>query len=118
MACTRAEKTLTLTEAAGISHEGTARYPSRFLFEMGKENLHYLVELDPSWEGEARRYIRATEKRMAPPADPLAPGVRVEHALFGKGTILDVDNGQQCLTIRFDSGRERTIRFDGPIRLI
>ena len=118
VALTRAEKTLTLTEAAGVSHEGTARYPSRFLFEMGKEHLNYLVELDPGWEGEARRYIRSTQKRMAPPSDPLMPGVRVEHALFGKGTILEVDRGQQCISIRFDSGRERTIRFDGPIRLI
>ena len=118
VALTRAEKTLTLTEAAGVSHEGTARYPSRFLFEMGKEHLNYLVELDPGWEGEARRYIRSTQKRMAPPGDPLMPGVRVEHALFGKGTILEVDRGQQCISIRFDSGRERTIRFDGPIRLI
>ncbi|MBQ7755325.1 MAG: UvrD-helicase domain-containing protein [Clostridia bacterium] len=118
VACTRAEKSLTLTEAAGVSHEGTARYPSRFLFEMGKENLNYLVELDPTWAGEARRYIRSTQKRLSPPQDPLGPGVRVEHALFGKGTVLEVDRDQQCLSIRFDSGRERTIRFDGPIRLI
>ena len=118
VACTRAEKTLTLTEAAGVSHEGTARYPSRFLFEMGKEHLNYLVELDPAWEGEARRYIRSTQRRMAPPQDPLAPGVRVEHALFGKGTVLEVEKDQQCVVIRFDSGRERTIRFDGPIRIL
>ena len=118
VACTRAEKTLTLTEAAGVSHEGTARYPSRFLFEMGKEHLNYLVELDPAWEGEARRYIRSTQRRMAPPSDPLGPGVRVEHALFGKGTVLEVQKDQQCIVIRFDSGRERTIRFDGPIRIL
>ena len=106
------------SEAAGVSHEGTARYPSRFLFVMGKENLNYLVELDPAWVREAQSYIRGTQKRMAPPSDPLGPGVRVEHALFGKGTVLEVDREQQCLAIRFDSGRERTIRFDGPIRLI
>ena len=118
VAATRAEKTLTLTEAAGVSHEGTARYPSRFLFEMGKENLNYLVDLDPAWVREAQSYIRGTQKRMAPPSDPLGPGVRVEHALFGKGTVLEVDREQQCLAIRFDSGRERTIRAHGPIRLI
>lgn len=118
VAATRAEKTLTLTEAAGVSHEGTARYPSRFLFEMGKEHLNYLVELDPGWVREAQSYIRGTQKRMAIPKDPLSPGTRVEHALFGKGTILEVQKDQQCLSIRFDSGRERTIRFDGPIRLI
>ena len=55
---------------------------------------------------------------MAPPQDPLGPGVRVEHALFGKGTVLEVQRDQQCIVIRFVSGRERTIRFDGPIRLI
>ena len=36
----------------------------------------------------------------------------------GKGTVLEVQRDQQCIVIRFDSGRERTIRFDGPIRIL
>ncbi|MCL1866859.1 MAG: UvrD-helicase domain-containing protein, partial [Oscillospiraceae bacterium] len=45
VAFTRAEDKLFLSDSEGYSHVNQFRYPSRFIFDAGKENLEYAVEL-------------------------------------------------------------------------
>ncbi|MCQ2078574.1 MAG: UvrD-helicase domain-containing protein [archaeon] len=45
VAMTRARDMLYLSDSEGVSN-GTYKYPSRFIFDIGRENLDYVVELD------------------------------------------------------------------------
>lgn len=118
VACTRAGKTLTLTEAAGVTHEGQCRYPSRFLFEMDMpRHVEMLTTPGESLLREARAHIRAREAKLRGPQILYAPGVRVKHPVLGEGVILEVDHENQCCRVCFEEGgRERRIRFDGPLQ--
>lgn len=120
VACTRAKKTLTLTEAAGVTHEGQCRYPSRFLFEMDMDhNMEVLVPLSERDKQDARTFIRAQERKLLGAKLLFAPGVRVLHPALGEGTIEEVNTDEQCCVVKFDKwSKPRRIRFDGPLKRI
>lgn len=116
VACTRAKKTLALTEASGMTHEGTARYPSRFLEDMGAENYVTLVPVPTEIAQKGHRTVRASEEKLFGHGELYRPGVRVRHAVFGEGEILEVDTAACCCRIRFDKGdKERRIAFTCPL---
>ncbi|MDR1853394.1 MAG: UvrD-helicase domain-containing protein, partial [Azoarcus sp.] len=65
VAVTRAMTRLTLSDAEGAANDGIFKYPSRFVFDIGRENLDYVVPLDAELEERARAYIDLDEATLA-----------------------------------------------------
>ena len=104
VALTRAERGLYLSEADGRNFDGSPRYPSRFILDIGQELLTFTREPEEGLIREARGYIESSQRYM--PEDDSAvifpAGQRVKHALFGEGTVLDVDMDKAAHVIQFD----------------
>ena len=114
VAVTRAEKRLFLSEAEGRNLDGSPRYPSRFLLDIGAENLEFTT---PPREGlirEARDYIAVSE-RFLPEEEQkaaFAVGARVRHAVLGEGTVVEVDEEKGAHIVKFDAvATPRAISF-------
>ena len=104
VAFTRAKDRLLLSDAAGSNYDGSFRYPSRFLFNAEKENLDYVVPLDPDLMEDALDHIRKTEDLgPAPARQNEAVGKRVRHPVFGEGTIIGTPRGSEGYIIQFDN---------------
>ena len=104
VAFTRARDRLFLSDAAGTNYDGSFRYPSRFLFNAEKDNLDYVVPLDPALEEDALAQIRRTEDMESRPEQPNAmTGKRVLHMVFGEGTIIGIPRDQDGYIVQFDS---------------
>ena len=104
VAFTRAKDRLLLSDAAGSNYDGSFRYPSRFLFNAEKENLDYVVPLDPDLMEDALDHIRKTEDLgPAPARQNEAVGKRVRHPVFGEGTIIGTPRGSEGYLIQFDN---------------
>ena len=116
VAITRAMDGLYLSDAEGVGNDGLFKYPSRFLFEMGKENVDYVAPLDCQLEEGARAHIRLDEAAMALRRAVFVAGERVTHPVFGAGTIIAADTAALCYTIQFDRLKsERAIQFSAPL---
>jgi DNA helicase-2/ATP-dependent DNA helicase PcrA len=112
VAMTRAMDRLYLSDSEGVSNDGLFKYPSRFIFDAGRENLEYAAALDVSLEGEAKRRILRGDKNRLSRQALFAPGDRVTHPAFGPGTVTEVNSGELFYSIRFDALKtERAIRF-------
>ncbi|WP_295585306.1 ATP-dependent helicase [uncultured Oscillibacter sp.] len=114
VALTRAEKRLYLSQADGRNFDGSSRYPSRFILDIGPEQLYFP---QPPQEGllrEAADQI-ARSFRALPERDDnriLPIGQRVRHAAFGPGTVVDVDLDKGGHVVQFDEMETpRTISF-------
>ena len=104
VAFTRAKDRLFLSDAAGNNYDGTTRCPSRFLFNAEKENLDYVVELDPALIDEAISQISRTESlEKRPEKKPDCVGKRVRHPIFGSGTVIGVPRDREGYIIQFDT---------------
>ncbi len=123
VAITRAMRRLFLMDSEGFSQNGIKKLPSRFLWEIGRENYLRVGEISKELEQESFAYIAKTSlpfedgKRAA----LLDIGNEVEHHAFGHGVIIAVDEKRNSLTVRFDSlPRPRNISADyfvsGPKR--
>ncbi len=121
VAMTRAKTGLHLSEAEGAAGDGLFKYPSRFIFEAGRENLDYVVELDEYLEergpGRPVPGCRADVLQASGIAVPsFSLGDKVTHPAFGPGRIISVDFAGQCYIVSFDSlPTERNIRFGAPL---
>ena len=104
VAVTRAEKRLFLSESAGRSFDGAPKYPSRFLLDIGDENLEYTAPPRADLIEEAKDYIAYSEKYLPERAEEnvLPAGTRVRHAIMGEGVIEKVDTENRCYLVRFD----------------
>ena len=100
VAFTRAEDRLFLSDSAGFGYDGVSRCPSRFLFNAGADEIEYVEPLDPATMEEARRQIAKTEATEPVPSAPFAPGCRVQHRIFGAGTVLLA--GEGGVIVQFD----------------
>jgi DNA helicase-2/ATP-dependent DNA helicase PcrA len=104
VAVTRAEKRLFLSESAGRSFDGAPKYPSRFLLDIGEENLELTAPPRADLIADAREYISHSERflpeRAAESAFPV--GTRVRHAIMGEGTVEALDTEKSAYLIRFD----------------
>lgn len=113
VAFTRAKDRLFLSDAAGSNYDGSFRYPSRFLFNAEKENVEYVVPLDPELEEKARVEIQKTEhmdNRYA--IQPDQTGKRILHPVFGEGIIIGIPRNQEGIIVQFD--KIHTPRTFGP----
>ena len=105
VALTRAEKGLYLSEADGRNFDGSPRYPSRFLLDIDPGLLTFPQEPQEGLIRDARSYIDHS-LRYLPETDQtgrFSPGQRVEHAMFGPGTVLEVDLDRGAYSVQFDS---------------
>ena len=115
VAMTRARDMLYLTDSEGVNN-GTFKYPSRFIFDIGKENLDYVTDLDEDLVEEARRRAAVEEARLRRLSSIFEAGERVRHPVFGEGTITALDEKAMSYLVKFDSlETERRIRFDGKL---
>ena len=104
VAVTRAEKRLYLSECAGRSFDGAPKYPSRFLLDIGEENLEYTAPPRADLIAEAKEYIAYSEKVLPERAEEntLPVGARVHHAIMGEGTVEGLDTEKKAYLVRFD----------------
>ena len=118
VAMTRARRGLFLSAAGGRNFDGTPRYPSRFLLDIDPALFDY-VEPPPETLVKSVRLhaaaVDATLDRAAPAPSGTGPfpvGARVRHAVFGEGTVEEVDAANAAYRIRFDSlPTPRTLSF-------
>ena len=105
VAATRAEKLLYLTRAESRNFDGTPQYPSRFILDIDRQLIQFTKEPREGLIKEARDYIELSRKYMpASERDVVFPvGQRVRHAVFGTGTVTDVDRDRGAHVIQFDS---------------
>ena len=105
VALTRAEKQLFLTEAEGRNFDGSPRYPSRFLLDIGPELLEYTRKPSDTLISQAASHIEAAERFLTASTGDNAfkPGDRIRHTIFGTGTIASIDLDKQAWIIQFDN---------------
>ena len=120
VALTRAEQGLYLSEADGRNFDGSPRYPSRFLLEIAPELLEFTQQPPEELLRDAESYI-AHSSRFLPEQEAavLPVGQRVRHALFGTGTVLDVDTEKGAHLVQFDTmPTPRRISFRAKLETI
>ena len=104
VALTRAERGLFLTCADGTSHDGMPRYPSRFVFDIDPDLIDFVTPMEDSLVKDARAYVRAQDRKLdqkqAGPA--FAVGARVNHLVFGAGTVTGIDTDRNAYEVQFD----------------
>ena len=121
VAVTRAEDRLFLTAAGGRNFDGSPRYPSRFLLDIGPECAEYTEQPDEGLIREAEQYIAFKSGFLSDEAGEAAlpAGTRVRHRVFGEGVILAPDPEQNAYEIRFDSlDTPRKISFRAKLDII
>ena len=113
VAVTRAEKGLYLSDSGGRNLDGSYRYPSRFLLDIDQKCLERRNEPEERFLRRAKEEIAWKEREMDVQRTPRFPaGTRVEHPVFGCGTVTEVREDEGVYLVRFDSlETERSIRF-------
>ena len=104
VAMTRACDALYLTCADGSNLDGSPRYPSRFIFDIGDANLTFTEPLPEQLVKQAKGEIsRKTRKlRDAAEGPRYSCGDYVKHAVFGKGEIVDIDMDRGSYLVLFE----------------
>lgn len=109
VAVTRAERLLFLSDSEGFSRDNMAKLPSRFIYEMGTENMTLETPL-PDAPKPVAVMAGATENQA------FKTGDRVEHPVFGTGEIVSVDAQKQVYSVHFDNiSTNRSLRFGAPL---
>lgn len=113
VAMTRAMDRLYLSDSEGISNDGIFKYPSRFIFDAGKENIKFVKELEPHLEIHSKNISSDFPKQVYQIGD------KVEHPVFGNGVITQINMDECCYSILFDKfTTERNILFGAKITKI
>lgn len=109
VAITRAMEHLYLTESEGHTSDSkgsSVKRPSRFLYDMGEDNYVRLgvipTELCPTGPS-------ATGDDSS---TNLSIGDVVQHPVFGRGTVVELDPGKRVYYILFESGARRPVSMD------
>ncbi|MDR1576944.1 MAG: UvrD-helicase domain-containing protein [Deltaproteobacteria bacterium] len=115
VAMTRAIDGLYLSDSAGKTTDGHYKRPSRFIAQMGLDNLEFVHPLDKSlWASNAH------PTRELPNLDNLLTvGELVVHQAMGPGQIIRVDLDNRVYVIKFEKmSTERSVRFDTSLTLL
>ncbi|MBQ7165988.1 MAG: UvrD-helicase domain-containing protein [Treponema sp.] len=119
VAMTRAKDALFLSDSEGRANDNLFKYPSRFIFDAGLENLELVKPLPDDLSKQARAVISYDEERLKNIRTLLAAGDRVRHPVFGEGTIQLVNAAASCYTIKFDSiATARSIQFTAKLERV
>lgn len=118
VAITRAEKHLFLMESEGESENGMKKLVSRFLDEIGEKNYVRIGRVSEKLMRESREYtvkldhgiLTAELVEAAIASSGRNVGSEVEHHVFGKGVIEEVDEKRGSYLIMFEKlGQRRNI---------
>ena len=118
VAMTRARDGLYLSEAEGASHEGAARYPSRFLLDIDPVALTFSDRPSDEQLNDARAYYASSDRWIADRARAarFKPGDRVRHPVFGEGIVESLDDVKRAYIVAFDGlPTSRAISFRARI---
>ena len=121
VAYTRAKDQLYFTEAEGTVQGFGHRYPSRFIFDVDRPLLNYLVELPESLIKKSTIEIQESEEKLAKLVNlsVLKVGDEVSHNILGKGKIIEIDEGKHVYTVLFEKIRTpRKMSFKAPLNKI
>ncbi len=104
VAMTRAKDRLYLSCAEGTHFDGIPRYPSRFLLDIDQELLEYAKTPEESLIENTKRFIESESRILKKKEDRtfFEPGQRLEHAVFGPGTVLELHQKEGCYLVKFD----------------
>ncbi|MBQ6924790.1 MAG: UvrD-helicase domain-containing protein [Kiritimatiellae bacterium] len=121
VALTRARDRLFLSSADGRNFDGSVRFPSRFILDIDRDRLDYVVKLGDDVAKDIRRAIEAGDRfrikgKSAAQSAAFAVGDAVRHRVFGPGRVLAVDAAEGAYTIRFDAlPTPRVLSFRTPL---
>ena len=116
VAFTRAKKGLFLSDAEGKANDGIFKYPSRFIFDAGMENLELENKLDDELLSQTKKIITYDETRLKNMRTLFKKGAEIIHPVFGRGKIILVNTKASCYTIKFDGMEtERSILFTAKL---
>ncbi len=118
VAVTRAEKRLFLSSADGLNFDGSVRYPSRFLLDMGS-CLEYTAPPQQAHLDAAAAYAKKQEQLMGREEQEaeFSEGTRVQHRILGEGTILSIDADRKAYVIQFDgTDTPRSLAFSAKLK--
>ncbi len=119
VAMTRAKDALFLSDSEGKANDNIFKYPSRFIFDTGLENLDLVKEIPEELASQSRAIISYDEERLKKMRTLLSTGDRVRHPVFGEGTVLLVNTAASCYTVQFDSiATARSIQFAAKLEKI
>lgn len=115
VAITRAERALFLTESEGFNYSThTAKYPSRFIVEIGKGLLKLDGKINPALLKGLEMSIKMLDNEIGEStittAQTFTKGQEVSHKMFGKGTIISVNETRQSCEVDFN-GKKRNIQW-------
>jgi len=114
VAMTRAEYGLSLSDAEGYHIDEGFRHPSRFVFNVGKENLEYVVALRSELEAQANRLV---QRQTSLQQKQFSVDDTIFHPIFGTGRISVVDEEEHKYIIQFEGyATERSLRFGSPLQ--
>lgn len=120
VAITRACHKLYITEAEGQNHGEGFRYPSRFIFNIGKRFLNIINEANENIISRAEKYIENSDSDLLKMEQfgELKTGSKIKHTILGTGIILEMDYHTKFYTIKFDNlETPRKISFKAPISI-
>ena len=103
VAITRAEKYLFLMESEGTSQNGMQKLVSRFIEEIGEQNYVRIGQISEDLKQESRSYKAKLDREIGVEQDDTRKvGEVVEHHIFGRGTIEEIDVKRASYLIRFE----------------
>lgn len=109
VALTRAESALFLSDSEGVNHDNTGKTPSRFVYEIGTERMDFERELPP-------QRVVAAPMAGAGARPQFTGGDLVDHPVFGRGMVMDVDTDRGAYIVQFDRfDTRRSLRFGAPL---
>ncbi len=121
VALTRAQDALYLSEAEGFNHQGSNRYPSRFLLDIDPATLQFSNKPTDENLDEARASYLVTDRLLEDRAQTCAisVGARVRHAVFGDGVVVGLDDVKRAYLVDFDGlDTSRSISFRAKLTVV
>lgn len=118
VAITRARDGLYLSEAEGFGHEGTLRYPSRFLLDIDPAALEFSNKPTDQHLQHAQAAYDMTDRWLADLVREaqFKMGDNVHHAVFGNGRIEAINSEKRAYEVKFDElDTLRTISFKAKL---
>lgn len=113
VAMTRAKKQLFLTDSGGFGYDGKEKETSRFVFELGEENIQkigYKTKKEKVSFGAISRPSFNSSLMSNTVANSFVEGDLVNHKIFGIGKVTKVDNISKSYVISFDNERLKDSR--------
>lgn len=104
VAITRAEERLFISEREGVNLNGSPLYPSRFILDIKHDLLDFPKQPDEELIKRTEKYIAQNEKTIeeAENSLKLKVGDKVNHAVFGNGEIIEIDEIKKFFVIQFE----------------